>query len=132
MCLRLVAVSRIGTLVVDLHHHARTHRAPIGGKPVTLGRYVPALAAAFADSGDYAGGAAVDGVVAEVCAAGVGEVVGGGETGAVVAGCGGSTGDGGAAGGVPGEGGGKNGVRIRLCVCGGKRGGEEEEERLEK
>lgn len=82
MRLRLVAVSGIGTLVVDLHHHARTHRAPIGGKPVALGRYVPALAAAFADSGDYAGGAAVDGVVAEVCAAGVGEVVGGGETGA--------------------------------------------------
>ena len=43
---------------------------------------MPALAAALADARDNAGGGAVDGAVAEVPAAGIGEVVGGGEAGA--------------------------------------------------
>lgn len=77
----LITIPGIGALVVDLHHHTLAHGEPVGGVPVTVGRDVPALTAAFADAGDYAGGAAVDGVAAEMVAAGVGEVVGGGETG---------------------------------------------------
>ena len=41
---------------------------------------MPALTTAFADAGHYAGGATVDLVAAKVVAAGVCEVVGGGET----------------------------------------------------
>ena len=82
MRFRLITVSRIGALVIDLDHHTRANGEPVGGVPVALGRDVPALTAAFADAGHYAGGAAVDGVVAEVRTTGVGEVVGGRETGA--------------------------------------------------
>lgn len=82
MRLRLIAVPGIGALVVDLDDHACAHGAPVGRVPVALGRDVPALAAAFADAGDDAGGGAVDGGGAEVRAAGVGEVVGGGKSGA--------------------------------------------------
>lgn len=103
MRLRLITISRIRALVVDLHHHTRAHGEPVGGVPVTLGRDVPALTAAFAHARYYAGGAAVDGVVTEVRAAGIGEVVGGGETDAVIARGRRPTCDGGAAGGVPGE-----------------------------
>lgn len=88
---------------------------------------MPALTAAFTDAGHYAGGTAVDGVVAKVRTAGVGEVVGGGETGAMVAGCGWATGDSGAAGWVPGEGGRKYGIGVRLGGCGLEGSGEEEE-----
>lgn len=80
MRLRLVTIPGIRALVVNLHHHAGAHGEPVGGIPVTLGRDVPALAATFADAGHDAGGAAVDLVAAEVVAAGVREVVGGGET----------------------------------------------------
>ncbi len=82
MRLRLIAISCIGALVVDLHHHTRSHREPLGGVPITSGCDVPALSAAFTDARDNTGGAAVDSVIAEIGAAGVGEVVGGGETGA--------------------------------------------------
>ena len=82
MRLRLITISGIGALVVDLHHHTRSHGKSVRLVPITLRRDVPALAAAFPDAGDYAGGAAVDGVVAEIGATGIGEVVGGGETGA--------------------------------------------------
>lgn len=82
MRFRLITVSRIGALVIDLDHHTRANRASVGLVPVALGRDVPALAAAFTDAGDYASGAAVDRVVAEVRTAGIGEVVGCGETGA--------------------------------------------------
>lgn len=69
---RLIAVAGIGALVVDSDDDARAHGEPVGRVPVALGRDVPALAAAFADAGDYARAAAVDGAVAEVGAAGVG------------------------------------------------------------
>ena len=82
MRLRLIAISCIGALVVDLHHHTRSHREPVGRVPITLGRDMPALSAALTDAGDNAGGAAVDSFIAEIGAAGVGEVVGGGETSA--------------------------------------------------
>ncbi len=82
MRLRLIAISCIGALIVDLHHHTRSHREPVGGVPITLGRDLPALSAAFTDAGDNAGGVAVDSVIAETGAAGVCKVVGGGETGA--------------------------------------------------
>ena len=82
MRFRLITVSRIRALVIDLDHHTRANGEPVGGVPVAVGRDVPALTAAFANAGYYAGGAAVDRVVAEVRTAGVGEVVGGGETGA--------------------------------------------------
>lgn len=78
----LITVSRIGALVIDLDHHTLANGEPVGGKPVALGRDVPALTAAFPDAGDYAGGAAVDGVVTQVLTACVGKVVGGGKTGA--------------------------------------------------
>ena len=99
----LVTVTGIGALVVDLDHHARAHGAPVGGERVTLGRDVPALTAPFADAGDDAGVFAVDAVAAEIGAAGIGEIVGGREAGAVVAGCGWTTGHGWTASGVPGE-----------------------------
>lgn len=79
---RLIAVPGIRALVVDLDHHTRSHGEPVGREPVALGCDVPALAAAFAHAGDYAGAVAVDGVVAEIGAAGVGQVVGGGKTSA--------------------------------------------------
>ena len=82
MRLRLIAVPRIRALVVDLHHHTCTDGEPIGRVPVTLGRNVPALAAAFADARDYTGSAAIDTVATDVRAAGEGEVIGGGKTGA--------------------------------------------------
>ena len=78
--LALVAIPGIRALVVNLHHHAGAHGKPVRGEPVALGRDVPALAATFADAGDYARGAAGYLVAAEIVAAGVGEVVGGGET----------------------------------------------------
>ncbi|CAD6566713.1 MAG: hypothetical protein ASARMPREDX12_008806 [Alectoria sarmentosa] len=109
---RLITVPGIRALVIDLHDHTRSHGEPVGGVPITLGRDVPALAATFADAGDYAGGGAVGSVVAEVRAARVSEVVRGREAGAVVACCGWATGYSGAAGGVPGEGGGEDGVRV--------------------
>lgn len=71
----LITISRIGTLVIDLDDHTRAHGEPVGRVPVALGGDVPALTAAFADTGDYASGTAFDGVVAKVRAAGVGEVV---------------------------------------------------------
>lgn len=82
MRLSLVAVAGIRALVVDLHHHARAHGESVGLVPVALGRDVPALAAAFTNARDDAGGAAVDGAGPEVRAAGVGEVVGGSESSA--------------------------------------------------
>ena len=127
MRFRLITISCVGALVIDLDHHTRANREPVRGVPVTLGRDVPALTATFADSRDYAGGAAVDRVVAEVRTAGIGEVVGGGETGGVIAGCRWTTGDSGSAGWVPGEGGGKDRVGVGLGICGLEGGGEEEE-----
>ena len=78
--LSLVTITGIRALVVNLHHHTGTHGKPVRGEPVTLGRDVPALTTAFPDAGHYAGGATVDLVAAKVVAAGVCEVVGGGET----------------------------------------------------
>ena len=83
----LITVPSIRALIIDLHHHTRSHRAPVGGKRITLGCNVPALAAAFADAGDYLAGAAVDAAGAEVIAAGIGEIVGGCEASAMVACC---------------------------------------------
>ena len=87
MRLSLITVSRIRALIIDLHHHTRSHGAPIRGKPVTLGRDVPALAATFADAGDYAGVLAVDSTSAKVVAAGIGEIIGSREANAMIAGC---------------------------------------------
>ena len=87
MRLLLITVPTIRALIIDLHHHTRSHGAPVGGKRITLGCNVPALAATFADAGDYATGAAVDTAVAEVVAAGIGEIVGGCEASAIVACC---------------------------------------------
>ena len=80
MRLSLVTIPGIRALVIDFHHHTGTHRPPVRGKPITLGRDVPALTTAFAHTGHYAGGATVDLVAAKVVAAGVCKVVGGGET----------------------------------------------------
>ena len=80
MRLSLVTIPGIRALVVNLHHHTGTYRTPVRGEPITLGRDVPALTTAFADTGHDAGGATVDLVAAKVVAAGVCEVVGGGET----------------------------------------------------
>ena len=85
--LSLITVSRICALIIDLHHHTRSHGASIRGKPVTLGRDVPALAATFADAGDYAGVLAVNSTSAKVVAAGIGEIVGSREANAVIACC---------------------------------------------
>ena len=85
--LGLITVSRIRALVIDLHHDTGTHGAPIRGKPVTLGRDVPALAATFADAGDDAGVLAVDGTSAKVVAAGIGEIIGSREANAMIACC---------------------------------------------
>lgn len=120
---RLIAVARIGALIVDLDDDAGADGEAVGGKPVALRGDVPALAAALADAGDDAGGGAVDAGVGEGRAAGEGEVVGGCEAGAVVAGCGWAAGYRGAAAGVPGEGGGEDRVRVGL----GEGGAEEEE-----
>ena len=87
MRLGLVAVPCIGALIVDLHHHTCSHGAPVGGIRVALGRDVPALAAACADAGDYFAGFAVDGIAAEVVAAGIGEVVRSREADAMMACC---------------------------------------------
>lgn len=109
---RLIAIPGIRALVVDLHHHTCSHGEPVGRVPITLRRDVPALAAASADAGDYAGGRAVDGVVGEVRAAGVCEVVRSREAGTMIACSGWATGYSGAAGGVPGEGGGEDGIGV--------------------
>lgn len=87
MRLSLITVSRVCTLIIDLHHHTRSHGAPIRGKPVTLGRNVPALAATFADAGDYAGVLAVDSTSAKVIAIGISEIVGSREANAMIACC---------------------------------------------
>ena len=87
MRLSLITVSRVRALIINLHHHTGSYGAPIRGKPVTLGRDVPALAATFADAGDYAGVLAVDSVSAKVVAAGIGEVVGSCEANAMIACC---------------------------------------------
>ena len=75
MRLGLITVSGIRALIIDLHHHTCSDGEPIRGKPVTLGRDVPALAATLADAGDYTGLLAVDSTSAKVVAAGIGEVV---------------------------------------------------------
>ena len=87
MRLSLITVSRIRALIIDLHHHTRSHGAPIRGKPVTLGGDVPALTATFTDAGDYAGVLAVDSTSAEVVAAGIGEIVRSCEANAMIACC---------------------------------------------
>ena len=87
MRLGLITVSRIRALIIDLHNHTRSYGAPIGGKPVTLGRDVPALAAAFADARDYSGILAVDSTSAKVVAVSIGEIVGSREANAMIACC---------------------------------------------
>ena len=87
MRLVLITVHSIRALIIDLHHHTRSHGAPVGGKRIILGCNVPALAAAFADAGGYVAGAAVDAAGAEVVAAGIGEIVGGCEASAMEACC---------------------------------------------
>ena len=85
MRLGLITVSGIRALIIDLHHHTCSDGAPIRGKPVTLGRDVPALAATLADAGDYASVLAVDSTSAKVVAACIGEIVGSRETNAMIA-----------------------------------------------
>ena len=80
--LGLITIPGIRALVIDFNNHTRSHRASIVGKRIALGRDMPTLAAAFADTGDYIAGTAVDAVATFICAAGVSKVVGGGETGA--------------------------------------------------
>ena len=87
MRLSLITVSGIRALIIDLHYHTRSHGEPIRGKPVTLGRDVPALAAAFADAGDYVGVLAVDTTAAKVVAASIGEIVRSREANAMIACC---------------------------------------------
>ena len=83
----LITVNGIRALIVDLHHHTRSHRASVGGVEVTLRCDMPALATPFSDTRDYAGGFTTDFFSAKIVAAGVGEIVGGGEANAVVTCC---------------------------------------------
>lgn len=85
--LSLITVLGIRALIIDLHDHTRSYRTSIGGKWVTLGRDVPALATAFANAGDYFSVLAIDSFLTEVVAAGIGEVVGSREANAMVACC---------------------------------------------
>ena len=87
MRLGLITVPGIRALIIDLHHHTRSHGAPIRRKRVTLGRDVPALAAAFADTGGYAGILAVDSTSAKVVAVSISEIVGSREANAMIACC---------------------------------------------
>ena len=87
-------------MVVYLDYDRGAEFELVDGELIGLGLEMPALAAAGTDAVD-------DGLVV-----GVGDVVGGGVAGAVDAGGGGATGDGGAADLVPGEGGGEDGVGV--------------------
>lgn len=85
--LTLITVTGIRALIVDLHHHTRSHGAPIRGVEITLGCDMPALATPFSDARNYAGGFTTGFFLAKIGAAGVGEIVGGGEANAMVTCC---------------------------------------------
>ena len=75
MRLSLITIPSICALIVDLYYHTLSYRNSVGRVPVALRCNVPALATSFADTRDYAGGAAIDTITAKVVAARIGEII---------------------------------------------------------